>query len=120
MTTIVMIWFYSLYIYVSLWQSGNTILVLSFFIFQTFDVGHVQKMTGVVHTGGGVFTCSSDFQIKVLEPSMDPATITTLTAHTGDVTNVCVKSEQLQISDLTNCKGILILSLGLLKNNNRI
>lgn len=93
---------YSLYIYVPLWQSDNTILVFSFFIFQTFDVGHIQKMTGVVHTGGGIFTCSSDFQIKVLEPSMDLAAITTLTAHTGEVTNVCVRSEQLQNSDLSD------------------
>ncbi|KAK6180165.1 hypothetical protein SNE40_012361 [Patella caerulea] len=53
-----------------------------------YDVGHKDKLTGVKHTRGAVFTSSSDFHVNVLEPNLNPSPITTLKKHNGDVTGI--------------------------------
>ena len=45
-------------------------------------------MTGIVYTPGALFTCSTDNTIKVLEPSLNPGTINTITGHQGEVARV--------------------------------
>ncbi|WAR24832.1 FBXW9-like protein, partial [Mya arenaria] len=52
---------------------------------KTIDVGHSGKLTGLIHTDGGVFTCCSDSKVKVIEPCLDADVITTLNAHSGEV-----------------------------------
>ncbi|KAH3695482.1 F-box/WD repeat-containing protein 9-like isoform X6 [Dreissena polymorpha] len=59
---------------------------------QTFDVGHKGRLTGLVHTDGGVFTGCSDSSVKVLEPSTDPSVIASLSAHSGEVTRISYNS----------------------------
>ncbi|XP_052255967.1 F-box/WD repeat-containing protein 9-like isoform X2 [Dreissena polymorpha] len=58
----------------------------------TFDVGHKGRLTGLVHTDGGVFTGCSDSSVKVLEPSTDPSVIASLSAHSGEVTRISYNS----------------------------
>ncbi|XP_045157904.2 F-box/WD repeat-containing protein 9-like [Mercenaria mercenaria] len=55
---------------------------------KTFDVGHNGRLTGVVHTDGGIFTCCSDSCIKVVEPSYDPGLINSVKVHTGEVAGI--------------------------------
>ncbi|XP_052778280.1 F-box/WD repeat-containing protein 9-like [Mya arenaria] len=55
---------------------------------QTIDVGHSGKLTGLIHTDGGVFTCCSDSKVKVIEPCLDADVITTLNAHSGEVAGI--------------------------------
>ena len=45
-------------------------------------------MTGIIYTPGALFTCSTDNTIKVLEPSLNPGTINTITGHKGEVARV--------------------------------
>ena len=55
---------------------------------QTFETGHKGKVTGVVYTDGGIFTSSTDATVKVLEPTLDPQALTTLTTHNEAVAGV--------------------------------
>lgn len=55
---------------------------------QTFDIGGNGRLTGVVHTDGGIFTCCSDSSVKVVEPSCNPEVIKNLTVHSGEVAGI--------------------------------
>ncbi|KAH9498495.1 hypothetical protein Btru_007650 [Bulinus truncatus] len=63
---------------------------LSFF--QTYDVGHTEKMTGVIYTPGAIFTSSGDKTIKVLEPTREPNIITSMTAHKKEIAEIDYKN----------------------------
>ncbi|GFN90348.1 F-box/WD repeat-containing protein 9 [Plakobranchus ocellatus] len=54
----------------------------------SYDIGHTQKMTGVINTSGAVFTCSGDGTVKVLEPTREPDVLTSLTSHKKEVADV--------------------------------
>lgn len=56
--------------------------------FKTYDVGHKGKATGVIYSPGAIFTSSTDNTIKVLEPNLSPAAITTINDHSAPVTRV--------------------------------
>ena len=51
-------------------------------------MGHTDKLTGVIHTEGAIYTSSNDKTVKVLEPSLDPGPITTLEGHSSGVAGV--------------------------------
>lgn len=55
---------------------------------ESCDVGHTGKVTGIIYTPGALFTCCTDTTIKVLEPSLNPGTINTLTSHEGEVARI--------------------------------
>lgn len=55
---------------------------------KTMEIDHNGRLTSVVHTDGGIFTCSSDSQIKVVEPSLQPGVINTLKVHSGEVARI--------------------------------
>lgn len=55
---------------------------------KTYDVGHKGKATGVIYSPGAIFTSSTDNTIKVLEPNLSPAAITTINDHTAPVTRL--------------------------------
>lgn len=57
-------------------------------ILQTVDVGHTDRLTGVVYTDGGIFTCSTDNMVKVVDPVLEPSIIADLTSHTAPVARV--------------------------------
>jgi len=50
-----------------------------FDLIETYKVGHLSKVTGIRHTPGAIYTSSLDRTIRVLEPSLNPDTMTTLT-----------------------------------------
>ncbi|KAL3869197.1 hypothetical protein ACJMK2_041907 [Sinanodonta woodiana] len=62
---------------------------------ETYDVGHTEKVTGIQHTLGGIFTCSTDGNIKILEPSLDPGVVRTLSVHSGPLCDICYKDNVL-------------------------
>ena len=75
-------------------QSFNEIMMMMMMVtmvdpLQTYNVGHTDKLTGVIHTEGAIYTSSNDKTVKVLEPSRDPAPITTLEKHNSGVAGVC-------------------------------
>ena len=49
-------------------------------------------MTGIVHTLGALFTCSTDRTAKVLEPSANPGLISNLTDLKSELTGVSLSS----------------------------
>jgi len=55
---------------------------------QEYDVGHQKIVSGVVRTLGSLFTSSFDGTVKVLEPTREPAIITELCPHDGEVGRV--------------------------------
>ncbi|XP_013409550.1 F-box/WD repeat-containing protein 9 [Lingula anatina] len=55
---------------------------------ETYDIGHSGKVTGVHHSLGSIMTCSTDRSIKILQPTRDPDTITTLDVHDLDVAGI--------------------------------
>ena len=57
-------------------------------VLQTYNVGHTDKLTGVIHTEGAIYTSSSDATVRVLEPSLNPGPITTLQKHSTGVAGV--------------------------------
>ena len=57
---------------------------------QTVDVGHTGRLTGVVHTDGGIFTCSTDNSVRVVDPVLEPSVIANLTCHAAPVARVSV------------------------------
>ena len=59
-----------------------------FFFFQTVDVGHTGRLTGVVHTDGGLFTCSTDNSVRLSDPVLEPSTIAQLNSHSAPVARV--------------------------------
>ena len=52
-------------------------------------MGHSGKLTGVIHTMGAIFTCSTDKSVKILEPNLDPAVIKTIDGLGGEIAEVC-------------------------------
>ncbi|XP_076441175.1 F-box/WD repeat-containing protein 9-like [Babylonia areolata] len=71
-----------------------------------YDVGHKYKMTGVIHTEGAIYTSSNDQTVKVLEPSLDPQTITTLEKHDSGVAGVAYQNGILASAGCDNTVGI--------------
>ncbi|KAK7495839.1 hypothetical protein BaRGS_00012829 [Batillaria attramentaria] len=59
-----------------------------FELVQRYNIGHTDKMTGVVHTQGAIFTASNDSSIRVLEPSLEPQLITSLQKHSSGVAGI--------------------------------
>lgn len=59
---------------------------------KTYDVGHKGKATGVIYSPGAIFTSSTDNTIKVLEPNLSPAAITTINDHTAPVTRLAYQN----------------------------
>lgn len=55
---------------------------------QTVDVGHTGRLTGVVHTDGGIFTCSTDNSVKLVDPVLEPSVIANLTTHAAPVARI--------------------------------
>lgn len=55
---------------------------------QTIDVGHTGRLTGVIHTDGGLFTCSTDNHVKVSDPVLEPSIIADLTSHAAPVARI--------------------------------
>ncbi|KAL8583492.1 hypothetical protein ACOMHN_056302 [Nucella lapillus] len=58
----------------------------------SYDVGHRDKMTGVVHTQGAVYTSSNDKTVRVLDPGLDPRPITTLGKHDSGVAGIAYQN----------------------------
>ena len=67
-------------------------------LFQTIDVGHTGRLTGVIHTDGGIFTCSTDNHVKVSDPVLEPTTIADLTSHAAPVARVSILAHQINNS----------------------
>ena len=65
---------------------------ISFSLMQTYDIGHKGKLMGVIHTLGAIYTCCSDTTIKILEPSVRPDVIATLSNSTAEVAEVSCKT----------------------------
>ena len=68
--------------------SYEKIFITEILSFQTYDVGHTGKATGIVYTHGALFTCSTDKTIRVLEPNRNPGVIHTITSHEAEVAGV--------------------------------
>ena len=64
---------------------------------QTVDVGHTGRLTGVVHTDGGIFTCSTDNSVKVVDPVLEPSIIAQLNVHAAPVARVSARILMLHI-----------------------
>lgn len=73
----------------SVWKSQILFAVTLISLFQSYNVGHTEKMTGVVSTHGAIYTCSGDKTIKVLHPTREPDLITTLAVHEKEIARVC-------------------------------
>ena len=48
-------------------------------MFQSYDVGHTGKLTGIHHSLGSIITCSVDKTVRILEPNINPQTIASVT-----------------------------------------
>ncbi|BFY99912.1 hypothetical protein BsWGS_02951 [Bradybaena similaris] len=72
----------------------------------SYDIGHTEKMTGVVSTLGAIYTCSGDRSIKVLHPTTDPDTITTLTVHDKEIAKIDYNSGVLVSAGGDDCLGV--------------
>lgn len=68
------------------------------YLFKTFNVGHTQKITGIIHTCGALFTCSTDKTVKVLEPNFNPGLISNLSDITAEVAEVRLYSISIHYS----------------------
>ena len=64
------------------------------YYFQSYDVGHSGKVTGIIYSPGALFTCCTDTTIKILEPSLNPGTISTIKDHDGEVARVIRSKNQ--------------------------
>ncbi|KAH9498492.1 F-box/WD repeat-containing protein 9 [Bulinus truncatus] len=72
----------------------------------TYDVGHTEKMTGVIYTPGAIFTSSGDKTIKVLEPTREPNIITSMTAHKKEIAEIDYKNGVLVSAGGDDCLGV--------------
>ncbi|XP_041359838.1 F-box/WD repeat-containing protein 9-like [Gigantopelta aegis] len=77
-----------------------------FHLVDTYEVGHLGKVTGIVSTRGALYTCSTDRTVKILEPTRNPDTINTLTSHTGDVAGISYQNRVLASAGSDVCVGI--------------
>ena len=59
-----------------------------YFFLQSYPEIHKGKVTGIIRTHGAIYTCSTDKTIHVLEPTVNPEVIKTLTNQTADVADV--------------------------------
>ncbi|XP_072173221.1 F-box/WD repeat-containing protein 9-like [Diadema setosum] len=60
----------------------------AFDVVQTYDVGHKNKITGIIYTMGALYSCSTDATIRVSHPHHQPELICKLTDHTADLTAI--------------------------------
>ncbi|KAH9498493.1 hypothetical protein Btru_007648 [Bulinus truncatus] len=72
----------------------------------TYNVGHTEKMTGVIYTPGAIFTSSGDKTIKVLEPTREPNIITSLTVHKKEIAKIDYKNGVLVSAGGDDCVGV--------------
>ncbi|CAG5119883.1 unnamed protein product [Candidula unifasciata] len=72
----------------------------------SYDIGHTEKMTGVVSTRGAIYTCSGDRSIKVLHPTTDPDIITTLAVHDKEIAKIDYNNGVLVSAGGDDCIGV--------------
>ncbi|XP_077415973.1 F-box/WD repeat-containing protein 9 [Vanacampus margaritifer] len=70
-----------------------------------FDVGHTAMVTGIHKSPGSLYTCSSDFTVKVHIPCGPPKTLCTL-RHQGGVSGLSVEAEVLAVASGDTCVKI--------------
>ncbi|XP_049600417.1 F-box/WD repeat-containing protein 9 isoform X2 [Syngnathus scovelli] len=70
-----------------------------------FDVGHTAKVTGIHKSPGSLYTCSSDFTVKVHIPCGPPKTICTL-RHQEGVCGLSVEAGVLAVASRDMCVDI--------------
>lgn len=75
-------------------------------IVDTYDVGHSQKVTGVIHTSGVMFTCSTDKTVKVLEPSLNPQLIISLNDINAEIAKISYQDGSLACASSGMFAGI--------------
>lgn len=73
---------------------------------KTYNVGHAQKVTGIIHTPGILITCSTDKTVKVLEPNLNPGLIVNLTEMTSEVAEISYRNGVLACASSGMCVGI--------------
>ncbi|XP_051905370.1 F-box/WD repeat-containing protein 9 [Hippocampus zosterae] len=70
-----------------------------------FDVGHTAMVTGIYKSPGRLYTCSSDFTVKVHIPCGPPKTLCTL-RHQDGVSGLSVEAEILAVTSGDMCVEI--------------
>ncbi|XP_013079275.2 F-box/WD repeat-containing protein 9-like isoform X1 [Biomphalaria glabrata] len=72
----------------------------------TYNVGHTEKMTGLITTPGAIFTCSGDKSIKVLDPTREPTSIASINVHKKEIAKIDYKNGVLVSAGGEDCIGV--------------
>lgn len=72
-----------------------------FNLIETYEIGHVGKITGISHSLGSVITCSTDKTIRILEPNANPEVIAKLSLA-GEIAGIA-NFENMLVSANSDC-----------------